>query len=61
MNEKAWQPSETAPKGCDVLVFFGKFRIIRVIRQSHDGEWHDEDGAVYAMPSYWMPLPEPPK
>jgi hypothetical protein len=57
-----WQPIETAPKGVECL-FYQLF-----IKGSN--EWHwigiDElfpDGACIstnAVPTHWMPLPEPP-
>lgn len=49
-----WQPIETAPSGCDILVTNGD---VTWIDWKSDGAfWQQQDDATH-----WMPLPEPPR
>lgn len=63
LREPVWQPIETAPKnGRPVLVAWAnKPTWAPVTAYVGDGQWHDEDEAIYRDPTHWMPLPDPPK
>lgn len=62
-----WQPIETAPRdGTRVLVYFargGTMGLAYYSESAVDGfNWFDDaDDAACGHPTYWMPLPEPPK
>ena len=71
-ESESWRPIETAPHdGTDVLVWNGDVRTISMWgKVSHvptygwlDMVWADIEDAdlLDPQPSYWMPLPEPPK
>ena len=63
----SWQPIETAPKEGSVIVF-GRWEeghefdgqpwwnIAGCTETGIYGDWYDE-----AIPTHWMPLPEPPQ
>jgi hypothetical protein len=65
-----WQPIETAPRdGRMFLAYWAPFAgnnpahgemDVIFYDPLHD-EWTDTDGGMFAEPSYWMELPEPPK
>lgn len=68
-----WQPIETAPANEFILVwcvppYDEEVAPVWVVRKDDDGDFwieHDADGmwmsASHAVPTHWMPLPEPPK
>lgn len=51
---ESWRPIETAPEGCDVLLWSPKFK------RPHIGDWRKY--IRYNLPKYthWMPLPAAP-
>ena len=70
-----WQPIETAPKdGREVLIYLGA-PWLRVEKARWYGPWsnwqvgiipsdparEEQFGIGSAIPTHWMPLPEPPK
>jgi hypothetical protein len=69
MDERQWQPIETAPKdGTRVLVFEATYGMAVAAWDSY-WQWV-ERGADYATevwgngtiePTHWMPLPQPPE
>jgi Protein of unknown function (DUF551) len=66
-----WQPIETAPKDCDILVYDtyngGTFYVACWAKtDTGDDAWgYAPDtfagGCLECVPTHWMPLPEPPK
>lgn len=58
-----WKPIKTAPKdGTEILVWFDEAKR-HFILWWFDGDWRFIGGTITPVvpPSYWMPLPEPPK
>jgi hypothetical protein len=61
-----WQPIETAPKDGEVILLYDGDRIKWSVVSGAwrwdwpSPQWADKDGGLYAKPSHWMPLPEPP-
>lgn len=60
LEERSWQPIETAPKdGRRVLCGFqGQFRWLEFVGECNP---HGVGAPGYAKPTHWMPLPTPPK
>jgi hypothetical protein len=59
-----WQPIETAPKdGTEILVLTTKYNVVFQSHWDHGWEIRNEQFEYIGdiSPSYWMPLPEPPK
>lgn len=62
---REWQPIETAPKDCGILIWNGDFRTIglwnTVLGQFVD--CCETSGSVDFLddPTHWMPLPPPPE
>jgi hypothetical protein len=57
---QGWQDIATAPTKQWVLVYFARFKNCAVLQRNPNGNWSDEDDAVYTSPSHWMPLPTLP-
>lgn len=66
-----WEPIETAPVDTEILVFAPQdydagHSVITVatLLMNDPHPWRVEDGrdlpALWAFPTHWMPLPEPP-
>src|SRR5262245_53861407 len=65
-GDPGWQPIETAPKdGTALLIFDGRNRFIGYFARRHGGAsncWVARGvGILTRIPSYWMPLPAPPR
>jgi hypothetical protein len=69
-QERRWQPIETAPRdAAGILAFWQAVDGSKATPNSYavtyweSGEWHDVDDEdeTYSEPTYWMPLPNPPK
>jgi hypothetical protein len=70
-----WQPIETAPKDCPILIYgtWDSELSCELPKEDPDifmaeyceGAWSIIGGAYYSTfvyrPTHWMPLPEPPK
>tara|TARA_R110002051_G_scaffold245048_1_gene304845 strand:+ start:180 stop:374 length:195 start_codon:yes stop_codon:yes gene_type:complete len=57
-----WQPIETAPKNETRILLAGEGFVCEC-RWYHD-DWQDpvyNEWSFEAIPTHWMPLPEPPK
>lgn len=55
-----WQPIETAPDDGNIIVFGGRYSEPTIVLA--DGEhWRLMRGKYRAIPTHWMPLPEPPQ
>ncbi len=58
----SWQPIETAPDATVdllILVYGGRYATPTVV--AADGEyWRFNIGKLKAIPTHWMPLPNPP-
>lgn len=66
-SEMTWQPIETAPEGCNILLFAATGLDTEVIHigywDFYDERWEvgfDPRNRVY-RPTHWMPLPTPPE
>lgn len=63
----AWQPGITAPTDGTLILGYWKPAIeggsaAFAVTGFVDGEWRDdEEQNVWAAPSHWQPLPEPPE
>lgn len=59
-----WQPIETAPKdGTEVLVYAAEDHYITKA-EFFDNHWRElsyEGYGQYLYPTYWMPIPDPPR
>lgn len=60
MND--WQPIETAPKdGTWILIWGDRWDCEQPdVGSWDDDDWRDDEGAVLAFATHWMPLPTPP-
>lgn len=59
-----WQPIETAPEGCPVLIWKANTRecyIGAYIHGKYGPGWCTPDGHEIFKATHWMPLPEPPE
>lgn len=57
VSVSGWRTIATAPIGRDVLTFniLGEITV-----QPADGEWWRLNAKLLAVPTHWMPLPDPP-
>lgn len=55
-----WQPIETAPKGCDVLVYRPSLPTRDRIAVRRPADWCGPTCCPAAQPTHWMPLPAAP-
>lgn len=54
-----WRDIASAPSnGIPILVFGGRHELPEVVPS--DGDWWRSNPTLKALPTHWMPLPDPP-
>lgn len=57
-----WQPISTAPKdGTEILLFSNYGRIVGYYYEEQQEFVSNLNECIYVRPTYWQPLPLPPK
>ena len=56
-----WQPIETAPKNTDTILLTDGYWIRTGYWARRRECWSVDTAVPLKPPTYWMPLPEPPK
>lgn len=64
-----WQPIETAPKDCILLLGYLPHPRMDGSRRVYEGRWHEEQSTwtstngflIHTGATHWMPLPSPPE